>query len=336
MKTILLTISVILALLVETQIYSQSVVQNPSVSTPSLPLLVATESEVRQFFDEYVERYTRMDLEEFLLLFSVKARQNQTDSLPEIRTIYSDLFSRSQSLQISFQEMKTEIYQNAVETKARYSVTQVLKKGGEKRAWKGDVRWVLAKEEGKLKILSMDYRYSTPPTVVPEGGSKAKEEPAKRAAVKPEIAARPEEKGPRFPPPLAKEEEVKQFFSSYIDQYHRRDIDGFLSFFSPRAIQNQQDGFKGIRSIYTKFFDQSRDLRYRMEGMKTEIYQNAVDVKARFRVDQTLRKDGEEKVWTGTIRWVLVKEDGALRILSLDYQHDKAPPKKEKSETGKE
>ncbi len=127
------------------------------------------------------------------------------------------------------------------------------------------------------------------------------------------------------PSSLASEGEVKQFFSSYIDRYHQKDIDGFLSFFSSKAVQNQKGGLKEIRNIYAKFFDQSRDLRYRVEGMKTEIYQNAVEVKARFRVDQVLKRGGEEKVWTGTISWVLVKEDGALKIISLDYQNEKSP-----------
>jgi curved DNA-binding protein CbpA len=124
---------------------------------------------------------------------------------------------------------------------------------------------------------------------------------------------------------IANEEEVRQFFSSYIDQYHRKDIDGFLSFFSSRAVQNQKDGLKGIKNIYTKFFDESLQLRYRVEGIKIEIYENAVEVRARFRVDQTLKRKGEEKVWTGTIHWVLVKEDGALKIISLNYQNQKSP-----------
>jgi hypothetical protein len=59
--------------------------------------------------------------------------------------------------------------------------------------------------------------------------------------------------------------------------------------------------------------------------MKIEIYQNMVEVKARFRVDQRLKKRGEEKVWEGNIRWVLVKEDGNLKISSLDYRNDKIP-----------
>jgi ketosteroid isomerase-like protein len=293
-----------------------------SAQGPSPSSLIATEQEVRQFFDQYAERYTRMDLEGFLSLFSMKARQNQKDGLPEIKTIYSDLFNRSRSLQIYLEDTKIEIYQNGVEAKARYSVSQVLKEGGEKRAWRGDVRWVLAKEEGKLKILSIDYRYSMPPTPVAEGLRKPRQEPAVKAVLKPEP----------MPLPLANEEEVKQFFSGYIDQYQRKDVDGFLSFFSSRAVQNQKEGLEGIRSIYTKFFGQSRLLTFRLEGMKTEIYQNAVEVKARFKVDQILKGEGEEKVWTGAIRWVLAKEDGALKIVSLDYQNDKTPSKKEAAE----
>ena len=127
------------------------------------------------------------------------------------------------------------------------------------------------------------------------------------------------------PPPLVKEEEVRQFFSNYIDRYGRKDINGFVSFFSPRAIQNQKDGYEGIRNIYAKFFDQSRELRYHVEGMKIEIYQDSVEVTARYRVHQILKKGGEEKLWRGNIRWVLVKEDGVLRIIALDYQNDKSP-----------
>jgi ketosteroid isomerase-like protein len=127
------------------------------------------------------------------------------------------------------------------------------------------------------------------------------------------------------PSPLAREEEIRQFFSDYVDRYNRKDIDGFLSFFSSKAVQNQTDGLKAISNLYTKFIDQSQDLRYQIEGMKIEISQHKVDVRARFRIDQKLKKDGEEKVWKGNAHWVLVKEEGRLKISSLDYQNEKSP-----------
>jgi ketosteroid isomerase-like protein len=301
------------------------VVQKLSAATPALPSLIATEEEVRRFFDQYVERYSERDLDGFLLFFSLKTIQNQQDGLPEIKKLYADVFNRSQKLQISIEDMKIEIYQNAVDVKARYAVNQVLKETGGKKVWKGDIHWVLVKEEGTLKITSIDFRHSVPPTLVLEGEPQPKEEPAAKALVKPEVPVGVKKAFPRAPPLLAEEEEVKRFFSNYIDRYHRKDIDGFLSFFSSKALQNQKDGLKRIRKIYTKFFDQSQELRYRVKGMKIEIYQNMVEVKARFRVDQRLKKRGEEKVWEGNIRWVLIKEEGNLKISSLDYQNDKIP-----------
>jgi len=141
----------------------RSVPEAHSAAKPSSSPLMATEQEVRGFFDQYIERYNRKDTDGFLWLFSLKARQNQQDGLPEIRKIYSDYFNQMLSLQNSFEDMKIEIYQNAAEVKARYSVNQVLKNGKEKRVLKGSARWVLIKEGGMLKILSFDYRHEKTP-----------------------------------------------------------------------------------------------------------------------------------------------------------------------------
>jgi hypothetical protein len=130
---------------------------------------------------------------------------------------------------------------------------------------------------------------------------------------------------PSQSPLIATEEEVKQFLANYIDLYTKKDLDGFISLFSSRAVQNRRDGMDTIRRIYTNFFNESQEIRYQMENTKIEIYQNAVEVKASYELDQMLRKGGEKKVWRGHIRFVLVKENGALRILSLDYQHQKSP-----------
>jgi hypothetical protein len=32
---------------------------------------------------------------------------------------------------------------------------------------------------------------------------------------------------------------------------------------------------------------------------------------------------GKNKVWRGQILWILGKENGVLKIISLDYQHQK-------------
>jgi hypothetical protein len=60
-----------------------------------------------------------------------------------------------------------------------------------------------------------------------------------------------------------------------------------------------------------------------MEDTKIEIYQSAVVVKARYEIQQILEK--EKKIWQGRIQWILVKEEGGLRISSLNYQNQKVP-----------
>jgi len=132
---------------------------------------------------------------------------------------------------------------------------------------------------------------------------------------------------PSLPPLIATESEVKDFFDKYIERYSRKDIEGFLWLFSLKALQNQKDGLREIRQAYNDFFKKSQGLDYRLEDFKMEIYQNAAEVKARFRIHQILTKGEGERVYQGRIRWVLIREreSGALKILSLDYQHQKSP-----------
>jgi hypothetical protein len=117
---------------------------------------------------------------------------------------------------------------------------------------------------------------------------------------------------------------VGRFFENYIERFTRKNIDGFLWLFSSKAIQNRTDGLPGMREIYGNFFDQSQALGYRMEDRKVEIYENAVEVKGRYEIEQT-KRSGEIKVWKGQGRWVLIKEGGVLKISSIDYRNEKIP-----------
>jgi Flp pilus assembly protein TadD len=124
---------------------------------------------------------------------------------------------------------------------------------------------------------------------------------------------------------IAEEEEVRQFLEHYRERYSRKDLEGFLSLFSPKAVQNQGDGFEEIKKIYSTFFDKSQELRFHMDDTRIDISQDAAKVRARYEVDQVLKKRRKKKVWKGDIQWILVREDGALRISSLDYRRQKSP-----------
>ena len=132
------------------------------------------------------------------------------------------------------------------------------------------------------------------------------------------------------PSPAITEEEVNQFLQLYKKHYVRQDIDGLLSLFSPRAVQNGRDRIDEIRKIYLDFFHQSHELGYQLKDTRIAIYHEAlisglfyeyaVAVEARYQIDQTLIKKGEKKVWRGNIRWILVTENGGLKIRYLDYK----------------
>jgi hypothetical protein len=131
--------------------------------------------------------------------------------------------------------------------------------------------------------------------------------------------------GPSASRLIATDIEVSQFFNHYVERYTRKDMEGFLWLFSSNVLQNQRAELEDIRESYRNFFDESLDLRYVIEDRKVEIYENAVEVKARYKIEQIVKKSGKRKVLRGRIRWVLTKEDGELKILSIDYQHEKTP-----------
>jgi len=120
---------------------------------------------------------------------------------------------------------------------------------------------------------------------------------------------------------IAGEEEVRQFFTNYTKVYAQKDIDAFLGLFSSKVVQNKQDGPDEIRRTYRRFFRQSEELDYRMKDLTFEIYQNGVEARANYELDQVLKRRGEKRAWKGDIHWFLIRENGSLKILSLEYQH---------------
>lgn len=116
------------------------------------------------------------------------------------------------------------------------------------------------------------------------------------------------------------EGEVRAFFDRYIDHYVRRDLEGFLSLFSPEAIQNGREGWAGIKEGYARFFEESEKLTYHLEEVRITFNGTGSEVKGRYQVMRRLRNQARERLLRGHIRWVLVREGGALKILSLDYQ----------------
>ncbi len=123
---------------------------------------------------------------------------------------------------------------------------------------------------------------------------------------------------------VAGEDEVERFFEDYLRCYTQRDIDGFLSFFSPGAIQNRKENIDEIKRIYAQFFNQSESLLYHLKNPKIDIFPNNARVRASYEIRQVL-KTGDTRVWKGNIEWALIREGGGLKISGIQYQHDRSP-----------
>ncbi|MGQ9694992.1 MAG: DnaJ domain-containing protein [Thermodesulfobacteriota bacterium] len=173
----------------------------------------------------------------------------------------------------------------------------------------------LEEEKGEKKPVK---HAEIPPDIKPE--------PAKIIPpVQPEIieAKKPEKLEISEKPMPSKEEEVNKFLTDYVSKYKQKDAEGFLANFSTQAIQNQKYKLGDIKRIYKNFFEGSQEVDYILQDVQTLDHPQGLEVRAKYELHQVAKKDGEKKFWKGRIRWILVRENGRLKIISLDYQHQK-------------
>ncbi len=176
------------------------------------------------------------------------------------------------------------------------------------------------------QMLHVTKTGQTEPTSVPSMPVREKI-PVSSLPAAPQIVLKEERPSAQLAPPrITGEEEVLSFVETYTQQYNRMNLAGFLSLFSSSAIQNRKHRFDEIKKMYANFFNESRELRYRMENAKIKIDREGVELKARYGIVQITRKKGETKVWRGILRWTLAREEGALKIVSLDYQQENPLP----------
>jgi hypothetical protein len=123
--------------------------------------------------------------------------------------------------------------------------------------------------------------------------------------------------------------DIKDFIVQYVAGYTRKDLEGFLSFFSPKCVQNRKQGFEEIGKIYSDLFNESQKIRYDLYDVHVKTYEEGAlvfgryyfyvaEVNGRYEMDRVLKRGGRRLVRQGDIGWILIKENGALRILSLD------------------
>jgi hypothetical protein len=125
------------------------------VSSPAIPEAV-TEEEVRLFVDDYTKRFTKMDLEAYMDLLSREAVERRSLPYADIRVAYRRTIQGSHSIQYDVKIYSIQTYAKSAFASGRYQIKQTFKRGG-KRAFQGNIQWLLTREGRDLKIKEINY-----------------------------------------------------------------------------------------------------------------------------------------------------------------------------------
>ena len=124
-------------------------------------------------------------------------------------------------------------------------------------------------------------------------------------------------------PPAITEGEVRTFLDEYMSRYMKKDVNVFMSFFSKGAIENRLLLYGDIYEIYQKTFDNSDALQYYLEIYSIQIFGQSAYVSGRYKVIQTLKEKSRNKIFQGNIQWYLIRENGSLKIMEMNYGRDR-------------
>ncbi|MBM4277983.1 MAG: nuclear transport factor 2 family protein [Deltaproteobacteria bacterium] len=122
-----------------------------------IPSPSVTEEEVRQFMDQYRERFMKMDLDAYMALFLKDAVENRALPYADIREAYQRTIARSRSIVYQLKIHAVQTYARSAFVSGRYRIIQVFKKDGREKVYKGNIQYDLVRENSSLKIREINY-----------------------------------------------------------------------------------------------------------------------------------------------------------------------------------
>jgi hypothetical protein len=121
-----------------------------------IPKVIPVE-EVQKFIIEYKVRFMKMDLDDFMDLFSKGATENRMLPFADIREAYRRTAAHSKSIVYNLKIYSIQTYTQSAFVRGHYEIIQTLKARGKERAFQGDVQWDIIREKGSLKIREVNY-----------------------------------------------------------------------------------------------------------------------------------------------------------------------------------
>jgi hypothetical protein len=115
------------------------------------------EEEVRQFIDEYKDRFVKMEIDDFMALFLRDATENRMLPYTDIEEAYRRTASISQSLSYQVEIYSIQTYSQSAFVSGRYEIIQTFKGIWRRRAFRGDIQWALVRKNGSLRVREINY-----------------------------------------------------------------------------------------------------------------------------------------------------------------------------------
>jgi len=128
-----------------------------SIGAQAPSLAAVKEEEVRQFIDEYKDRFVKMEIDDFMALFLRDATENRMLPYTDIEEAYRRTVSISQSILYQVEIYSIQTYSQSAFISGRYEIIQTFKGIWRKRAFRGDIQWVLVRKNGSLRIREINY-----------------------------------------------------------------------------------------------------------------------------------------------------------------------------------
>ena len=113
-------------------------------------------------------------------------------------------------------------------------------------------------------------------------------------------------------------EEVRQFLREYTTRFMKLELDPFMELFSKKAVENRMLPYPDIREAYRKTIEGSRSIVYNLHIDSIQMYPRGVFVTGRYQIIQAFKMGGKT-VFSGDIRWDLIRENGSLKIREVNY-----------------
>jgi hypothetical protein len=115
------------------------------------------------------------------------------------------------------------------------------------------------------------------------------------------------------------EKEVRQLIDDYLTRFVAMQLDPLMALFSKDAIENRVLPYEDIKAAFRKVIATSESVSCEFEIYSIKTYKQSASVTGHYQAVQTFVDNTSGKIFEGDIQWILVREDGLLKIKKVNY-----------------